>query len=343
MKTGIAFTICVLFAVSGVSADTGRIELNQALINSNGGFPHTLNSPGSYVLTGNLSVPVSTSGLILNSNNISIDLNGFSITGPFNCGATACSSGTADGISLTGTPMRARISNGVLSGFSRHCIDLGEHAAVRDVSVSECGATGISVDAGSTVTGARVHNTGGSSISFADETGSYVHNVVSSASKSSSVASIVGGKATGGNICEDDACTSDGRKRWYLTANTMGGNAPLTACAAGFEMASLWQISDPSTLVYDTTRGATRTDAGSGPPTGLTGWIRTGYASSSGTITEGQDNCSAWSSVLSSYGTVVVLPTDWNPASPNTSAKGTPWVALFQPCDNSARTWCVEK
>src|SRR5262245_60366073 len=73
----------------------------------------------------------------------------------------------------------------------------------------------------------------------------------------------------------------EAKNKFYLTKDGFQGNAVLTACDAGFHMASLWEIHDPSNLQYDT-RGFTLADAGSGPPAVL-GWIRTGiFASASG-------------------------------------------------------------
>ena len=64
-------------------------------------------------------------------------------------------------------------------------------------------------------------------------------------------------------------------RAFYLTTTTHTGAQATTACAAGFHMASLWEIFDPSNLRYDATVGATADDSGAGPPF-LGGWVRTG-------------------------------------------------------------------
>ncbi len=48
----IAFVLCVpaLWAADGV------IEINQATVEANGGFPYVISKPGSYILSGNLTV-----------------------------------------------------------------------------------------------------------------------------------------------------------------------------------------------------------------------------------------------------------------------------------------------
>lgn len=53
----------------------GRIEINQASVEAAGGFPFTITEPGSYVLTGPLTVPAETSGLVIATSNVTIDLN----------------------------------------------------------------------------------------------------------------------------------------------------------------------------------------------------------------------------------------------------------------------------
>src|SRR5512133_3687902 len=66
---------------------------------------------------------------------------------------------------------------------------------------------------------------------------------------------------------------------FYLTKTSHNGAEALTACAAGYHMASFWEIRDPSNLRYNTAYGYKTDDSGLGPPT-AGGWIRTGSAAS---------------------------------------------------------------
>src|SRR5262245_25332331 len=71
-------------------------------------------------------------------------------------------------------------------------------------------------------------------------------------------------------------------RKFYLTQdNTFDALEAPNACAAGYHMASLWEIFDPSSLVYDTALGHLSGD-GSGPPEFHIGWIRTGGGSGVG-------------------------------------------------------------
>jgi hypothetical protein len=124
-------------------------------------------------------------------------------------------------------------------------------------------------------------------------------------------------------------------RRFYLS-NSVSGAEALTACAAGFHMASLWEIHDTSSLRYDTTLGSTRDDSGGGPPQSH-GWVRTGNQSSS-TATPGQGNCENWTSTSSvSAGTSVRPVAVW--FFPEASF---PWEAFASSCSSLAGVWCVE-
>ena len=127
------------------------------------------------------------------------------------------------------------------------------------------------------------------------------------------------------------------KTKFYLTKETYRGGVALTACAAGYHMASLWEILDPSHLQYDTNRGHTTADSGSGPPAGEWAWIRTGGGAytSAGT---GAANCSAWTTSSSAAnGTFVSLTTGWT----STSSQISPWVTGQLSCDSTLRVWCV--
>ena len=99
----------------GLASD-GVLEINQACAQSGcfggdtGGWPVTIIREGSYRLTDNLTVPdENTSAIEVGANDVSIDLNGFSINGPVTCsGSTSvCSHASGTG-SRRGGPLRRR-------------------------------------------------------------------------------------------------------------------------------------------------------------------------------------------------------------------------------------------
>lgn len=109
--------LLALLLASPVLAVDGVIEINQAKVlaggvnpNDSPGFPAAIDQPGSYRLTGNLTVPAGLEGLRILADDVTVDLNGFTIAG----GGGAI----ADGIALYGTK-NIEIRNGTVRGFSR--------------------------------------------------------------------------------------------------------------------------------------------------------------------------------------------------------------------------------
>ena len=134
-------------------------------------------------------------------------------------------------------------------------------------------------------------------------------------------------------------------RAFYLTQTTHSGGEARSACAAGYHMASLWEIFDTSNLRYDTRLGLTQGDSGSGPPTFVYGWIRTGNIASTGLEGPGAANCSAWTSDSGmDSGTVVLLEPDWSAGGTEASPVSpiSPWAAAAGGCVTARNVWCVQ-
>lgn len=128
---------------------------------------------------------------------------------------------------------------------------------------------------------------------------------------------------------------------YYQTSALTNGSGALTACAAGYHMATLAEIFNTAALRYakEVAGAAQAADSGNGPPHGFAGWIRTGTASSVAN-TVGQGNCSLWTSnAAANFGTTLVLDTSWKGAAPSNIS---PWNAVTATCDSSRRVWCVQ-
>ncbi|MFX1355392.1 MAG: hypothetical protein ACFFGP_15675 [Promethearchaeota archaeon] len=135
--------------------------------------------------------------------------------------------------------------------------------------------------------------------------------------------------------------TSAFMRQYYLTDTPTGftGADADTACAAGYHMASLYEILDTSNLKYNTDLGASRWDSGEGPPGGVPviGWVRTGNYRYTDAI-PGKGNCDAWSSSSSEHsGTFAALPDRWD-----TGQDIHVWNVDTLPCDTEEAVWCVE-
>lgn len=118
-----AFVVCAALAVAAVPvhASDGVIEINNASVLAGGGFPLVIANSGSYRLTSNLVVAGATGAIVANVDNVTIDLNGFTVAGPVSCthdggdpGTVTCVGGPA-GIGISGA---AVVRNGTVRGFS---------------------------------------------------------------------------------------------------------------------------------------------------------------------------------------------------------------------------------
>jgi len=103
------FAAVAMLAFAGsAGAVDGTIEINQAKVLAGSGFPYDISASGSYRLTGNLTVSSTTADAIdVSANNVSIDLNGFSITGP----------GTPSGNGIEGLVANLTVENGTVTGL----------------------------------------------------------------------------------------------------------------------------------------------------------------------------------------------------------------------------------
>ncbi|MEM9593382.1 MAG: right-handed parallel beta-helix repeat-containing protein [Acidobacteriota bacterium] len=129
-----ALALMLLFFAPPLAAVDGVIEINQVRALAGGvtpgdtpGFPVILDQPGSYRLTGNLIVDdVETDAIDVLAQNVTLDLNGFSILGPISCtfseGDLTCTpdsstSSLGDGVKVRGSNFAIR--NGVIRGMGR--------------------------------------------------------------------------------------------------------------------------------------------------------------------------------------------------------------------------------
>jgi hypothetical protein len=143
-----------LLAPLASDAGDGVIEINQACAVNSGclpgdtaGFPVTISTSGSYRLTGNLTNSDPNVSMInVNTSNVSMDLNGFSLVGPATCSgagtAISClDTGTGNGI--TASQPHVSVRNGVVRGAGRDGILLGTSCRLERVTLEENGRDGL--------------------------------------------------------------------------------------------------------------------------------------------------------------------------------------------------------
>lgn len=196
------------------SSGDGKQVITQNSVLAAGGFPYQITQPGSYRLGGHLTVPANTDAIQIQTDHVTIDLSGFTITGSGGVGITAPNAqsfitvangtlhGFGNGIFLSGNGNPTRIERmTVRGGGGGGGISAGDRTTIVDSNVSFVGGTGIFAGHNSIVRGNVVTQSRSSGI--------VVHD-----------GSIVSGNTTGDNefygISAD--CPS------VLTGNTSVGN-----------------------------------------------------------------------------------------------------------------------
>ncbi|XYI04078.1 right-handed parallel beta-helix repeat-containing protein [Sorangium sp. So ce1128] len=146
-----------VFLPSSALADDGAIPIDAAcaavgcVAGDAPGFPVTLSSPGSYVLSSDLVVPSGQSGVVLTTG-ASLDLNGFAIRGPVVCTGepvTSCS-GTLTGVGLS-VGSRARAYGGRIEGFGSHGVSTGAEVRLYDLIISSNGGHGVEASSNTSI------------------------------------------------------------------------------------------------------------------------------------------------------------------------------------------------
>jgi len=88
MRTRVLVVLAMALLSACAFAVDGVILINQATVIAAGGFPYKITQPGSYKLSGNLTMNTTAQGnlngidvaIAISSSNVSLDLNGFTIT-----------------------------------------------------------------------------------------------------------------------------------------------------------------------------------------------------------------------------------------------------------------------
>jgi hypothetical protein len=165
-----------VYAVDGVTLIDQKVAMGgRVTAMDTPGFPVTISQPGSYRLSGNLVVPdAGTTAIEITADNVTLDLNGFSIIGPNVCtpNPTRCtfSGGGGIGVMSVGpvgvvSPANVRVMNGTVRGMGGHGIRmLGDGTVVERVNAVSNGGPGIVVGEGSVIDSVAKLNASGAAI-----------------------------------------------------------------------------------------------------------------------------------------------------------------------------------
>ena len=166
----------LVLGVGMLAAADGVFEINQASVlagsvspGDSPGFPGEINASGSYILTSNLVLPGEVTGIQINVDDVTLDLNGFTILGVNRCTVTTTPEclfdgrgplgNSGDGNGITGG-RQVVVKNGIVRGAGARGIELGPNSRIERLTISDCGDAGIECTQ-CTVTDSNVQNIGG--------------------------------------------------------------------------------------------------------------------------------------------------------------------------------------
>src|SRR4051794_7591582 len=199
-------------------------------------LPFTISSPGSYYLTGNLTATADGNAITISADNVTIDLNGFTLAG----GGT----GTRTGIKAPAAQKCLNVRNGTVSGWPQggvasSNVTSGLYENLR--LTSNPNGDGLSAGAGALVRGCVASGSSnnasgisagiGSTLSDCTSTGNYVgisvgdrSTLLNSTTSGNSLAGIITG-----NNCTISQCTAGSNGPNGISA---GGGCTISGCTA---------------------------------------------------------------------------------------------------------------
>jgi len=148
------------------------------------GFPIIICQAGSYRLSGHLSVPdAGTNGIDITADNVTLDLNGFTLSGPVTCTPFSIplhctATGKGIGIMSSGSRKNITVRNGTVRGMGSSGIQLGATVGglVEDMHVESSGGSmgaGIVLDIGTVTRCTVTANAGSGIVASSDSTISF--------------------------------------------------------------------------------------------------------------------------------------------------------------------------
>lgn len=173
----VLISLVFVLSASPSLASNGVLEINQTCAVQTGcfsgdaaGWPVSISSPGSYRLTGNLTLPdADTTGIEISTSDVGVDLNNFAIIRSGCEGVTLpCTptSGSGSGVDVTSSLSRGHaVKNGSITGMGSNGVSLGIQAEVTNLRARWNRLDGIDVGFGSVVSGSTANDNGNDGIS----------------------------------------------------------------------------------------------------------------------------------------------------------------------------------
>jgi hypothetical protein len=238
-----------LYAVDGTTLiDQQRARLGNVSPDDTPGFPITISVSGSYRLSSNLIVPdIMTTAIQITADDVTIDLNGFTIRGPVVCTSSPAICGTTgQGVGIHAgsfspgvvAPRGVKVMNGTVRGMGFHGVRLmGDATVVERVTAHSNAGPGIVVGVGSVIDSNAVMN-GGAGI---------IASVVRGSTASQN--------ANSGIFVRDHGIASNNMAYFNAIDGIIARYATLKANAAGMNKGSGINITCPASVVDNTAVG----------------------------------------------------------------------------------------
>ncbi|HVC44899.1 MAG TPA: right-handed parallel beta-helix repeat-containing protein [Candidatus Binataceae bacterium] len=185
--------ICFVFALALAGIGHGSAQAQTKLVKPlNGGTIKILKS-GSYFLAANIvSLLVGNSVISVNANNVTINLNGFTISGPGGAG-------TAIAINALGDS-GVTIVNGVITRIPGAGIVLGSNSIVSGVQIVNNNGDGIDCGTNCLIAGDIVTGNNGVGLNFTDGSSGYQNDILGNTTN------VIKGTNLGHNVCGTALC-----------------------------------------------------------------------------------------------------------------------------------------
>jgi hypothetical protein len=245
-----------------------RIAINATNTPGDADSLFKITQPGSYYLTGNVSIPAASTGIEIVADDVTVDLNGFALIGQ-----SGAVSGVRSSVSGTGVVVRHGLISGTQTGVA---LTFSAAARVEDVTVHDVSSTGIAGGIQATIRDCTVRVAGATGISAS--TNSIVESCNVSAATSNGISVSAQSVITG---CTSSGCGGSGftfstgsvLSHCVATANTgvgfngagVGSACAVTECVARDNLGNGFHLQVDSVV----SRCTARANGGHGFTSGL--------------------------------------------------------------------------
>jgi hypothetical protein len=121
-------------------------------------FPIVISQPGSYKLAGNLVVPAGVSAILIPSSDVTLDLNGFTVSGPVVCSYTSsltCNMTAAPIGGIVADGSNVVVRNGTVRGFQGNGLVIRQNSVAEDLVLVGNANRAVRAEKGSTFRNVR--------------------------------------------------------------------------------------------------------------------------------------------------------------------------------------------